>query len=480
MNTVCGNRLLKTSIHILDDDSLLNIFYYCRLALLDEGDGDELVILKGGAWDREYWWYKFVQVCRRWRYLIFGSVFHLGISLRCTYGAPIADMLEHSPPLPLLIDYIDEGRGLSEEDEKGIMLALQHRDRIRRIRLLIFDKDPQKFVAAIGAKFPMLEFLYLAPPISNYTRSIFPKTFQAPHLRHLALCDFTFPMVSTLLAPTMLVTLALHDIPRNAYFCPNTLLQWVSLMPHLQTLVIDFDSLPNPDAERQVLDMPMMTPVTLPKLCWFGFEGANAYLEALLPRITTPVLEKLDVYFLDHLTISLTNLKQFVSRASNWRFTSASFCINEAGDHLDLWSHEGTAMNSLYIGVNCQGYNEQVFLAAQMCGVLTPVFSAVEDLTLLYEAPGLFLGLHNQPDRIRWREVLKSFNNIKTLRLPDGLLWGLSHALQVRDGESPMELLPELKELRCDSIEDDLPYTFDTFLEARENAGCPVELFCKA
>ena len=133
MNTVRRNRLLKTFIHVLDDDSLLNIFHYCRLALLDEGDADGFDTLQGD----ESWWYKLVQVCRRWRYLIFRSAFHLDIFLRCTNGAPIADMLEHSPPLPLVIDYIDEDRGLSEEDEKGMMLAFQHRDRVRWIRLLL-------------------------------------------------------------------------------------------------------------------------------------------------------------------------------------------------------------------------------------------------------------------------------------------------------------------------------------------------------
>jgi hypothetical protein len=87
-------------------------------------------------------------------------------------------MLEHSPPLPLVIDYyIDGNRGLSEEDEKGIMLALQHRDRMRRIRLLMPHQDLQKFIAAIGKEFPMLEFLYLSPLIDNDTGLKVPETF---------------------------------------------------------------------------------------------------------------------------------------------------------------------------------------------------------------------------------------------------------------------------------------------------------------
>ena len=156
---------------------------------------------------------------------MFRSVFHLGLCLRCTNGTPVADMLEHSSPLPLVIDYHTDGnRGLSEEDEWGIMLALQHLDSERRIRLLMPHQDLQKFITAIGEEFPMLEFLYLSP------------------LRHLALCDFAFPMVFSSFAPTVgFVTLSLDVTPSSAYFCPNSLLQWVSLIPKLWTLrLVDY------------------------------------------------------------------------------------------------------------------------------------------------------------------------------------------------------------------------------------------------
>jgi hypothetical protein len=482
MNTIRRNRLLKTFIHVLDDDSLLNIFYYCRPVLLDEGDADELDIIQGGAWDRESWWYKLVQVCRRWRYLIFGSAFHLDVSLRCTYGAPIADMLEHSPPLPLVIDYIDEDRGFSEEDEKGMMLAFQHRDRVRRIRLLLPHQDSQKFVLAMGAKFPTLEFLYLAPPIDDNGNTGFtlPETFRAPHLRHLVLTYFAFPMVFTSLAPAKgLITLSL-DLPASAYFSPNGLLQWVSLMPHLQTLEISLHPLPNPDVKRQYLDMPIMNHVTLPNLRWFTFSGASAYLEALLPQVMTPLLEKLDVHFFHQLTVSLANLKQFISSASNFRSTTASLTFHENGVDWEGTPREGAIMSALSVSVDCRAHHRRVFWAAQMCGVLGPVSSTVVDLALFHEESVFWIPLYNHASRIQWREVLKSFNNVKTLSLSKAFLWELSLSLQVYDGESPMEVLPELKKLQCNASEDDVPDTFDEFLEARENAGFPVRLLCRA
>jgi hypothetical protein len=95
-----------SSIHILDDDSLLHVFYLYRPFLLgeDEGEADRLY---GGTrdWVRGRWWYGLAHVCQRWRNVILGSASYLGVSLICTYGTPVADMLAHSPPLPLVIDY---------------------------------------------------------------------------------------------------------------------------------------------------------------------------------------------------------------------------------------------------------------------------------------------------------------------------------------------------------------------------------------
>jgi hypothetical protein len=123
-------RQPRTSIHILDDDSLLNLFSLFRPSLFEENQDDSV---PRGNWLRERWWYKLVHVCQRWRYLILGSVSHLGLCLVCTRGTPVADMLTRSPPLPLIIGFEDENHGLTAEDEEGIMLALQHRNRVRRI-----------------------------------------------------------------------------------------------------------------------------------------------------------------------------------------------------------------------------------------------------------------------------------------------------------------------------------------------------------
>ena len=43
-------------------------------------------------------------------------------------------MLAHSPSLPLIVDYLDPNHDITPEEEEGMILALQQRDRVRRIR----------------------------------------------------------------------------------------------------------------------------------------------------------------------------------------------------------------------------------------------------------------------------------------------------------------------------------------------------------
>jgi hypothetical protein len=167
------------SIHILDDDSLLNIFHLYRPFLLGE-DQNVNICLRGGAeWVGERWWYRLAHVCRRWRNLILGSAPYLRLCLVCTYGTPVADMLAHSPPLPLVIDYHDHD--ITAEDEESISLALEHRERVRRIRLTIPVPKLQKLIMAIDGEYPLLEYLILGD-LRKEKRTVlilFPK-----HLRH--------------------------------------------------------------------------------------------------------------------------------------------------------------------------------------------------------------------------------------------------------------------------------------------------------
>jgi hypothetical protein len=117
----------------------------------------------------------------------------------------------------------------------------------------------------------------------------------------------------------------------------------------------------------------------------------------------------------------------------------------------------------------------QVSAVAQICNSLNQIFSAVEHLTLQNEVHSQSSEEHNEVDRIEWRKILRSFSNVKTLRVKDGLDKEIARCLQLEDGELPLDLLPELHELTCSGSRDtgDL---FTSFINARQDAGRSITL----
>ena len=452
------------------------MFYLYRPPILD-GDEDDNVRIGGGrGWDRERWWYKLAQVCQRWRILILGSASHLGLCLVCTYGTPVADMLAHSPPLPLIIDYFDDYQDITAEDEEAIVLALEQRHRVRRVRLGLPLPNLQKLIMVINEEYPVLEYLVMEPPIEDKGSALMlPETLQAPHLRHLSLIGFVLPRGSGLLTTAMgLVMLCLHMEHPSAYFQPNTLLQWISLLPQLETLLIHFVfPVPNGDVERQLMHTPIITHVALPNLRFFDFLGGTAYLEAVFRWVITPRLEQLKIGFHNQLTFSIPRLLQFVNAAENLMFDSVLVCFGE-NVYVGMYLHEAM-VNTFCVKVFCWHLDWQVSSVAQIFNSLGQIFSTVEHLTLENEVHGRSSEEYNEVDRTEWRKLLGPFSNVKTLQIEDRLVKGLSHCLRLDDGESPLELLPELQELTY-SVSGDTGDAFKSFVDARQNAGRPVTL----
>ncbi|KAI0247371.1 hypothetical protein BJV78DRAFT_1285605 [Lactifluus subvellereus] len=298
-------------VHTLDDYMLLNIFF---------------------GYGTERWWYKLAQVCRKWRYLILASPSRLGLRLVCTHGTPVADMLAHSPPLPLIIDHLHEDGETSGEDEDGIRLPLQQRDH---------------------AGLPIRSLL--------------------------------------LITTTGLVTLLLANIPESTYFPPDCLLAWLSLMPNLEVLAIGFRS-PTPSRDFKEL----------------------AYLERLVAQINAPRLKKLQIQFFNQLTFTIPRLVQFISVTENFMFNVVGLIFSENG---------------------------------VIFRTLLPLLSVVKNLSLAYAGDSLSMKRHNDVNRTQWRELLRPFSNVKALHIENELVGQLFHSLQSDDGETPLEPLPNLKEL---------------------------------
>ena len=463
-------------IHILDDDSLLHIFYLYRPFLLAEDQDDDVRLTTVEPWLGEHWWYKIAHVCQRWRNVVLGSASFLRLSLLCTVGTPVADMLGHSPALPLVIDYAFSRDWDVTADEEGIFLALEQRDRICRIRLGMSITNLQKFIVAINDEYPILECLIIMHMTEDKSTILkLPETFQAPHLRHLRLISFSLPVGSRLLTTAAgLVTIFLIMGHPSTYFHPNALLQWLSLVPQLETLVITYLlPVPKRDVERQLTHMPILMPVTLPNLNCFRFRGASNYLEAIVRRITAPRLEILQIRFFNQLMFPTPRLLLFLNTTETLGFDSAKFEFSRALVSVKIYLRGEDEMYALAITVECGHLDWQVSSVAQIFNTSCQLFSTVEHLTLEHEEHSLSSEEHNEVDRTEWHKLLTSFSTAKTLRIDNGLVEGLSRALELDDEVLALQLVPELQELTY-SGSSNTGDAFTSFIDARQNTDHPI------
>jgi hypothetical protein len=150
-------------------------------------------------------------------------------------------------------------------------------------------------------------------------------------------------------------------------------------------LGIGFSSpVPNRDVENQLLETAIVTHVILPASGLFSFTywGTSAYLEALIPHMTTPLLGTLNVHFFNQLSFSVPPLLQFMTTTENLRFSSARFLFYHEAVSVFVYPNIGTNLVNFSVDVTCGHLDWQVSSVAQIFSVLAPLFSTVLDLTL--------------------------------------------------------------------------------------------------
>ncbi|KAI0245663.1 hypothetical protein BJV78DRAFT_275397 [Lactifluus subvellereus] len=114
----------QTTIEILPDDALLEIFDLYRLHAMQVAHG------------RPWKWKCLVHVCRRWRRIISHSPLRLDLQIIIKSGAPMRSILDSWPRLPIVIRY-NGGRNPRLKAVNNIIVALRHQDRVREIDLAV-------------------------------------------------------------------------------------------------------------------------------------------------------------------------------------------------------------------------------------------------------------------------------------------------------------------------------------------------------
>ncbi|KAH9081460.1 hypothetical protein EDB83DRAFT_2512323 [Lactarius deliciosus] len=391
-----------STIEVLPEDVLLEIFDFYKLASTTLSWG----------------WHELAHVCRRWRCIVFGSQCRLGLRLLCTYGTPVKKSLDCWLTLPIVVRYNGTAPP-SADDEESVVTALQHRDRICEIDLILQGPLTEKVSKIMQEPFPLLERVAL--------RSCDSAVLALPQLLSSA-CD--------------LVDLQFQRVPSAGYISPEALVAGLSAATKLKTFRLHFASPTSHSSPRSTLP-PSFERAVLSTLTSFAFRGSCDYLEDFLSRVSAPSLERTRIGFFDQTNFDILQLAQFLSRSDPQRLP----------DGAQLLPHNDGICLALTQSGGPPHTPEWLRLSANKC----PRFlSSVETFDI---ATSLTPG--NDVDAAQWLGLFRVFSGVVKLHVTWGSVPNVAHALQHVSAEIAVDVLPALRELNFDCVPVPAPQASD-------------------
>jgi hypothetical protein len=457
----CDVARQAATIDVLPDVALLEVFDY----YMDVNQ----------TWRGEQKWHTLVHVCRKWRYIVFGSPLRLDLRLFCDALTPVRETLDVWPLLPIVV--WDQDHGTKALDD-GVIAALEHNDRICQLHFYAFSGPRyEKVLEVMRQPFSALthldlEYIYLCPP------PVIPASFlggSAPALKSLRLYRIPFPALpKLLLSATHLVHLKLLNIPHSAYISSETMVTCLSTLIRLELLYIGFkspQSRPDPKTRRP----PLLTRTPLPVLTELRFSGVPEYLEDLVARIDAPQLGVLAINFFHQLIFDTPQLMQFISRTPKLKTHDEARLVfsDDWGVSVAL---PQTYDGMLKVGVSCKKSDWQLSSLAQLCSSCFPpaLIHAVQHLYIL----DAYFELDWQDDieSSQWMEVLHPFTAAEALFLSQELSPHIASILQELARERVSETLPALQNLFLEGTVSSGPVQegIGQFVTARQRSSHPV------
>jgi hypothetical protein len=436
--------------------------------------------------DRRYWrleaiehttaWQSLVQVCQRWRNIIYGSPRYLDLHIHCSDRKPFRKNSNRWPEFPLTLQYTI----CPDEEDDDVVFALARPDHVHRIDLSI--RHSGCIVDVLGVMevpFPALtHFVLVRPdPEDDHALSL-PYTFlggSAPCLQHLHLDRIFFPgLPKLLLSARGLVCLQLDNIPAYCcdYISSEEMVGGLAGLTRLRKLFINFmdpsyynrPNLPGPP------DPPRRTP--LPALAQFQFTGENEYLEALIAQIEMPQVEVVDIWYCTP-ELKTRQLSQFIGRTA--RLESAQFrhaqvvYLNDGYAKIELDRPLGECNQvrlSFSVVIESDYYN-----VPRLLGQLAVILSNVDHLSV---EMGQYLSEKvDKTETSEWLAFLHLFPAVEVLHVSGGIAVNMASTLENIPEEGATKVLPALRLLHLRNGDEPVGSTA-RFLSLRELAGCPV------
>jgi hypothetical protein len=440
-------------IDVLPDDILLEIFYFYMVLSWGYNTGG---------------WQSLIHVCRRWRYLVFGSPRRLNLRLYCTPFTPTRDKLDVWPALPLVVASRDTGLPSSYTD--NIIAALEQSNRVCDVSFESLKDWQLEDILAL-MQVPFLELTELCLSSRHGTPPVIPDSFlggSAPLLRNFYLDGIPFPgLPNLLLSATQLVTLYLFNIPDSGYISPEAMVALLSVLSSLERLSLESES-PQSRPVSESRSLPPIKRAILPALSSLYFKGVSAYLEEIVTHIDAPQLDVMGITLFNQ--ISTPRLAQFINRTSL-----------RVGDKACLEFYNGytrvefLGVMSHYISISCREPDRQLSSIAQVCNPLHSL-SAVERL-YIKEYGGIVLN-NDAVMKTLWLELLLPFTAVKNLYLSRELAPGIAATLKELVGGRIIEVLPSLQNIYVEGLAGwgPLRENIGQFIATRQLSDHPIAI----
>jgi hypothetical protein len=426
-------------------------------------------------------WHTLVHVCRRWRTLVFASPRRLNLKISCTNETRVKEKLDVWPALPIVIS----GSCKSLTSLVTVKAALEHHDRVCRIKLFFVVCELQDVVASLEESFPILTDLDLSAAGSFRPFDPDPSKFLggSARLRSLTLSSIRIPDLPKLLLSTpYLVILRLHGIRDSGSFLSDEIVTCLSALTRLEQLDLQVDfGRSHPDWEIRRLSL--LTRTVLPSLTVLRVRGATENLEDFMARIDAPLLDHFYILFsfssFDRVIVLDTpHLLRFIGRIPKLQAPNEAY-IGFDADNYKVWINffcsTRISRRVLRLEIFCIEPERQFPCLAQFCS--SPPFP-LHPLEHLYIGEGQFSQQprRNHTENTRWLELLQPFAAVKNLYLTKEFALHIAHALQELVGERVMEVLPTLENVFIDEFQPSGPIHEVTkgFVATRQLAGHPI------
>jgi hypothetical protein len=457
-----GTGSQNVTIGTLSNDVLLEIFFF----YVDQAKMTEQ-------------WHTLVHVCQRWRYLVFARPRRLRLRLLCTEKTPVRKMLDVWPALPIVIWNSGDTMSLVEGAD-NIIAALEHHDRVQNISLWSIPNFLlARLTSVMQQPFPVLTSLALLPHENEVP--ILPESFlgspgSTPRLQTLWLDSIQFPTIQKLyFFAGSLAYLHLYNIPHSGYVSPVAMVNYLSSLTRLESLILGFRS-PQSRPDREGRHLPPLTRTVFPALTSLEFRGASEYLEGFISRVDVPLLNEIKIRFFNQLMWHNPQFLQFICLAKQLSSSNyAELIFYKHFAMVRLSQRTGTVDRAtLELAISCTPLDWQLSSLTQICDSISP--------SLKLERLDIREDQHWQPylqhdtDNAQWLEVLCSFTAATTLYLSKKVGQRVALALQDPFREPVAEVLPVLQNIFLEGLQSSgaTHEAIERFVTARRLLGHSV------